>query len=82
MHVATRRSSGHSARLTPQTEMTIALRVPTLANSCGPVAAGSVKATISSSSASAVRFGPVISSATGTWRVPRVEASSTTAPDV
>ena len=42
MQVATRRSSGHSARLTEQTAITIALRVPTLANCCGPAAAGSV----------------------------------------
>jgi hypothetical protein len=34
---------------------------------------------ISSSGARAVRFGPVISSATGTRRVPRTDATSITA---
>jgi hypothetical protein len=41
MQVATRRCSGHSARLNEQTAITIALRVPTLANCCGPAADGS-----------------------------------------
>ena len=40
MHIATRRCSGHSARLSEQTAITIALRVPILANCCGPAAGG------------------------------------------
>ena len=82
MQVATRRSCGQSARPTEQTAITIALRVPNLANCCGPVARASSNAVISSSGASPVRFGPVTNSATATRRVPCTEATSTTASDV
>ena len=51
--------------------MTIALRVPIFANCCGPSAGAMRNAAISSSSAIALRFGPVTNSATGTRRVPR-----------
>jgi hypothetical protein len=58
------------------------LRVPTLADCCGPAASGGSNAAISSSGSMHVRFGPVMNSVTGTRRVPRTDASSTTAsPD-
>jgi hypothetical protein len=79
---ATRRCSGQSASATEQTAITIALRVPTLANCCGPDAAATSKAAISSSRSIEVRFGPQTNSPTGTRRPPRTDASSTTAPDV
>ena len=59
--------------------MTIALRVPILANCCAPEAGATWKAAMSSSSRATVRFGPVMYSATGTHRVPVGEASSTSA---
>ena len=40
MQVATAALAGDSASANEQTAITIALRVPTLANSCGPAAAG------------------------------------------
>ena len=79
---ATRRCSGQSASATEQTAITIALRVPTLANCCGPEADATSNAAISSSGSMQVRFGPVTNSATGTRRVPRTDASSTAAPAV
>ena len=45
--------------------MTIALRVPILANCCGPATGGSRTAAISSSGSSALRLTPVKNSATG-----------------
>ena len=41
------------------TAITIALRVPTFANCCGPAARGIQTAAISSSAPSTLRFGPV-----------------------
>ena len=64
-----------------QTAITIALRVPILANCCGPSAAAMWNAAISSSSARQLRFGPVTNSPTGIRRVPAVDASSTSASD-
>ena len=81
MQALTRRCSGHSARLSEQTAITIALRVPILENCCGPSAGGSRYAAISSSGARQLRFGPVTNSAIGTRRVPRVDASSTSVSD-
>ena len=45
------------------------------------LAAGNSNAAISSSESIDVRLGPVTNSATGTRRVPRTDASSTSAPD-
>ena len=72
-------AAGSSASANEHTAITIALRVPTFANCCGPRATGSSTAAISSSGASTVRFTPVKNSPTGSCRVPRTEASSTTA---
>jgi hypothetical protein len=58
----------------------MALRVPILANCCGPVAAGRWTAAISSPGSSALFLGPVKNSSTGMRRVPPVEATSTSAP--
>ena len=79
MHVPTRRRSGSSSSANEQTAITIALRVPILENCCAPWAGATWTAAISSSGSSTLRFGPVMKSATGTRRVPRVEASSTAA---
>ena len=81
MHVPTRRSSGWIASANEQTAITIALRVPTLENCCGPPAGATWNAAISSSGSSTLRLGPVMNSPIGTRRVPRVLASSTSAPD-
>ena len=70
-----------SARANEQTAITIALRVPTFENVCGPVAGSMRKAATSSSFRAALRFGPVKNSRTGTRRVPDAEASSTSASD-
>jgi hypothetical protein len=78
--VPTVRAAGSSATDTEQTAITIALRVPTFANCCGPGAGGTSTAEISSSSARTLRFGPVKNRSIGTRRVPRTDASSTTAP--
>jgi hypothetical protein len=59
--------------------MTMALRTPTLRNSCGPAASGTRTAVTSSPGASAVRLGPTTSSDTGTVRVPAADATSTRA---
>ena len=61
--------------------MTIALRVPTFENVCGPVAGSIRNAAMSSSLRAALRFGPVKKSRTGTRRVPDADASSTSASD-
>ena len=81
MHAHTARRSGQRASESEHTAMTIALRVPILANCCAPAAAGRWKAAISSSSRAALRLGPVTNSATGTRRVPVVLASSTSASE-
>ena len=78
MHVPTRPSPRSSAN--EHTAITIALRVPTFANCCGPPADGIHTAAISSSVASVLRFGPTMNSSTGTRREPRTDASSTSAP--
>ena len=62
--------------------ITIALRVPTLANDPGPSTTGHSTPTISSSSASAVRFGPSRNSFQRRRRSPRTEASRTSPPYV
>ena len=80
MHVVTARRSGETVSAKEQTAMTIALRVPTLLNSCGPSAGLIQKAAISSSLARQLRFGPVMKSPTGMRRVPSTDASSTSAP--
>ena len=59
--------------------MTMALRVPTFENCCGPGAGSTRNAAISSSLRMAFRLGPVKNSRTGTRRDPDAEASSTTA---
>ena len=59
--------------------MTMALRVPTLRNSCGPRSTGSRTAVTSSPGASTVRFTPVTNSSTGTDRAPAGPRISTTA---
>ena len=79
MQVPTLRSSGCSASANEQTAITIALRVPTFENCCGPLAGATWKAAISSSGSSTLRFGPVMNSPIGTRRVPRVLASSISA---
>jgi hypothetical protein len=82
MHAFTARSSGHRWTDSEHTAITIALRVPIFANCCGPSAGAISKATMSSSSSSALRFGPVTNSATGTRRAPRsADATSTTASE-
>jgi hypothetical protein len=80
MPVPTVRRTGSRATATEQTAITMALRVPTFANCCGPGATGSRTDAISSSAARTLRFGPVKNSATGTRRVPRTECRSTSAP--
>ena len=60
--------------------MTMALRVPTLANTCGPVATGSHTAAISSSRPSTLRLGPTKYSLIGMLRLRCNEATSTSAP--
>ena len=75
----TERRAGCSASANEHTAITMALRVPTLANCCGPSAGGTWNAAISSSGARTDRFGPVKYSVTGTSRVPRTDASSTSA---
>ena len=70
MHAATPRRSGQIDSASEQTAITIALRVPILANCCGPSAGAMWKAAISSSSARQFRFGPVTNSPTGIRRVP------------
>ena len=57
--------SGCRARPNDVTAITIALRVPILANCCGPATGGSSTAEISSSGSSALFFTPVKKSATG-----------------
>ena len=82
MQVPTLRSSGCSARANEQTAITIALRVPTLENCCGPLAGATWKAAISSSGSSTLRFGPVMKSSIGIRRSPRAaDATSTIAFD-
>ena len=77
----TPRRSGCRARPKEVTAMTIALRVPTLANCCGPAAGGSWMAAISSSGSSALCLTPVKKSATGMLRAPRAaDSTSTLAP--
>ena len=65
MPVPTRRASGCSASANEQTAITIALRVPTLANCCGPARRRTWTAVISSSGSSALRFTPMKNSAAG-----------------
>ena len=79
--VPTVRSSSSIASANEQTAITIALRVPILENCWAPVAARPWKAAISSSGSSVLRFGPVMKSSIGTLRVPRVDATSTSALD-
>src|SRR5262249_31147182 len=67
-----------SATANEHTAMTMALRTPTFENCCGPSAAGTRTAAISSSGASAERFTPVKNSPIGMSLVPRTEAASTT----
>jgi hypothetical protein len=59
MPVPTRPCSWSRTRANEQTAITMALRVPILANCCGPVAAGRWTATISSPGSRAVFLGPV-----------------------
>jgi hypothetical protein len=59
--------------------MTMALRVPTFENCCGPAALGTSTAVISSSGSSADRLGPRKNSPIGIVLVPRTDATSTTA---
>ena len=59
--------------------MTIALRGPIFMNVCAAPLGWMCTATISSSSASAFRFGPTRKSVSGSRRVPRTLASSTSA---
>ena len=80
MHVVTARRSREIVSANEQTAITIALRVPTFENSCGPSAGLIQNAAISSSDARQLRFGPVMKSPTGTRRVPSTDASSTSAP--
>jgi hypothetical protein len=75
--VPTRRRSGSRLSASEHTAITMALRGPTLANCCGPPAAGTCTAATSSSGSRALRLGPVKNSATGTRREPRTEATST-----
>src|SRR5487761_34421 len=79
MPVPTWRRSGSRAMAKEQTAITIAFRVPTLLNCCGPFAGATRKAAIRSSFLIAFRLGPVKNSRAGSRRVPAVEASSTTA---
>ena len=76
MQVPTVRCSGSSASANEQTAITIALRVPTLENCCGPGAGAMWKAAISSSGSSTLRLGPVMNSPIGTRRLPRALLSS------
>ncbi len=80
MPVLTVRVSGCSAIPNAQTAMTMALRVPTLENCCGPSAFLMWTRLISSSGSSALRFTPVKNSSTGMRRVPRTDSASTSAP--
>lgn len=59
MPVRTVRVAGCRARPKAHTAMTMALRVPTLENCCGPSAFATCTARISSSGSSALRFTPV-----------------------
>ena len=81
MHAFTARSPAQRCSASEATAMTIALRVPIFENCCGASAGAMWNAAISSSSAIALRFGPVTNSATGTRRVPRTDATSTTASE-
>ncbi len=80
MPVPTAWRSGCSAQAKADTAMTMALRVPTLQNCCGPAASGTRTAVISSSGSIALLFTPVKNSSTGISRVPRAaDSTSTTA---
>src|SRR6266508_644974 len=81
MPVPTRWVLGSRASANEHTAITMALRVPTLENCCGPAAGSTRKAAISSSGRIALRLGPVKNSRTGRRRVPDVEASSTVASE-
>src|SRR5690606_7422156 len=76
----TRCRAGSSAIATVQTAITIALRVPTLANCCGPAATGTRTARMSSSGARAFRLTPTKKSSIGISRLPRTDSASTVAP--
>ena len=73
-------AGGRSSSANAQTAMTIALRVPILANCWGPGATGISTAVISSSGARTFRLGPMKNSAAGISREPRADVASTDAP--
>src|SRR5499433_2264521 len=79
MPVPTRRRTGSSSSAKEATAITIALRVPTLANCCGPLAVGAQKAAISSSDLNTLRLGPTQNARTGTRLEPLVDTISTSA---
>ena len=72
--------SASSASANEQTAITIALRVPTFANCCGPPRPAPDTARSARPVPATLRFGPRKNSATGTGRAPRADSTSTVAP--